>query len=182
MRWPKKWCHSLITLPVLPLLFLPGPGCQINEEWRVSECMCVWAAGGRDRERVSESWVIDRKKLLAGSILSHSVLMTCLNSYWYHALSAIHCTVSQSSTYWSWTAMIGHCREVWRTLTWGNLLRICLWSHSVVRSVTRWYVWVTGFLKHEVKVMSHARVAPALQGCGHQTFINTTNRHQSRDH
>lgn len=62
----------------------------------------------------------------------------------------------------SGTAMFSHYREVWLVLMWGNLLGMSLWSRSVVRSIMRWCVWVTECLKHEVKVMSHKRVALAL--------------------
>lgn len=32
-------------------------------------------------------------------------------------------------------------------------------------------MWVTGFFAHEVKVMSHQRVAPGLTDCRHQTVV-----------
>lgn len=129
----RRWCHGLITLPVLSLLFLQGRGWQINEEWKewekrhwVNVCVCMCVCVFKCLVRTRGTWVIGRNGLFAASILNHSGLMTCLNSYWYHAISAI-CSLELHTGGWTSHVVCNHLQRALLNINVGGTPS--LWGH-----------------------------------------------------
>lgn len=154
--------------------------------WRQSEHACVYVAGEQERNRWDRHtnthtnvwlFIFVKKKLQCSSlfvVVFNHKLFFLLTPFWIfqswqhlttfrRPFQSFHFSSVLQLFIMSWMVMWAYCREVWHILTWVNLLVISLWSSSVARSMMRWCIWVTGFFRHEVIVMSHTRVALVSQ-------------------